>query len=85
MVTTSSPTWSRWRECPAVVVHRPHLRRTATIALVVGGLLFLINQLDTVLRHGADAGTAIKAVLDVLVPFCVSNLGVLTATRRSSS
>ncbi|GAC1581564.1 MAG: hypothetical protein NVS3B18_15120 [Candidatus Dormibacteria bacterium] len=53
--------------------------------MVVGLLLFLINQLDVVIEGRATFVTAIKAGLNVLVPFCVSNLGVLTATRRQSS
>lgn len=78
-------TWSRWRECPAVIVHPPHLRRTVTIALTVGLLLFLINQLDVVIQGRAGPLTVVKACLNVLIPFCVSNLGVLTATRKGSA
>ena len=37
-----------------VVLYRPHLRKTVTIALVVGTVLFSINQLDVVVR--GDAG-----------------------------
>jgi hypothetical protein len=36
-----------------VVLYRPHLRKTVTIALVVGTILFSINQLDVVLRGDA--------------------------------
>ena len=42
------PTWVRWRESPAVVLYRPHLRRTVAIALIVGTVLFCINRLDVV-------------------------------------
>ena len=77
-----SPRWSRFREIPAVVLHPPHLRRTATIAAIVGVLLFAVNQSDTVLHSGVSAATAVKAALDLLIPFCVSNLGILSATRR---
>jgi hypothetical protein len=40
---SSAPKWSGWRDVPRVVLHRPHLRKTATIALVVGTILFVIN------------------------------------------
>lgn len=81
---TGPPTWSTWREALAVVRYRPHLRRTITIALVVGTILFAINQLDVVARGDATAVVWVKSALTYLVPFTVSNLGVLVATRRRS-
>jgi hypothetical protein len=74
-------TWATWREARAVLAHPPHLRRTAAIALVVGTILFCINQLDVVLRGEADAVVWIKAAVTYLVPFCVSCAGVLVGTR----
>jgi hypothetical protein len=65
-----------------VVAHPPHLRRTVTIALVVGTVLFAINQLDVVLRGDATGSVWLKVALTYLVPFCVSNLGILIASRR---
>jgi hypothetical protein len=78
------PTWDGWREALAVVGYRPHLRKTLRIALVVGTVLFCINQLDVVLRGNATAVTWIKGAITYLVPFVVSNLGVLVASRRPS-
>jgi hypothetical protein len=66
-----------------VVGYRPHLRNTLLIALVVGTILFCINQLDVVLRGDADVGVWIKSATTYLVPFCVSNAGVLVASRRA--
>ena len=65
-----------------MVLHPPHLRRTVTIALVVGTILFTINQLDVVLRGDATGWVWLKVGLTYLVPFCVSNLGILIASRR---
>lgn len=75
------PTWATWREAVGVVCYRPHLRKTVAIALVVGTVLFCINQLDVVLRGDATAVVWIKSAVTYLVPFCVSNAGVLVATR----
>jgi hypothetical protein len=80
----TAPTWASWREGVAVVAYRPHLVKTVRIALLVGTLLFAINQLDVVIRHGATAFTYVKVALTYLVPFCVSNYGILVATRRSA-
>jgi hypothetical protein len=60
-----------------------HLRRTVRIALVVGVVLTAINQLDVILAGEATAVTAVKAGMNFLVPFVVSNLGLLSG--RSSS
>ena len=76
-----TPTWKSPREAVRVVAHRPHLRRTIRIALVVGTLLFAINQLDVVLAGDASASTWIKGAVTYLVPFAVSNLGLLAGTR----
>ena len=75
-------TWATWREARAVLTYPRHLRRTAAIALVVGTVLFCINQLDVVLRGEADAVVWIKVAVTFLVPFCVSSAGVLIGTRR---
>jgi hypothetical protein len=76
------PVWSGWREALGVVAYRPHLRKTMRIALVVGTVLFCINQLDVVLRGHATTATWVKGAITYLVPFVVSNLGVLVASRR---
>jgi hypothetical protein len=67
-----------------VVAYRPHLRNTLLIALVVGTILFCINQLDVVLRGDADVGVWIKSGTTYLVPFCVANAGVLVASRHAT-
>ncbi|MGH9217537.1 MAG: nitrate/nitrite transporter NrtS, partial [Acidimicrobiales bacterium] len=76
------PTWATWREARAILAQPPHLRRTVAIALVVGTILFCINQLDVVLEGEADAIVWIKSAVTYIVPFCVSCAGVLAATRR---
>jgi hypothetical protein len=75
------PTWSTWREALQVVCSSTYLRRTVLVALVVGTILFAINQLDVVLEHNATNVTYLKSAITYLVPFCVANYGVLVATR----
>jgi hypothetical protein len=75
------PSWSTWRDIPVVCRYRPHLVRTATTALVVGTILFAINQLDVVVRGDASAGVWLKGGLTYMVPFVVSNVGVLIASK----
>jgi hypothetical protein len=63
-------------------MHRRHLRRTITIALLVGTIFFAMNQLGPVLAGEATPVTWLKVALTYLTPFCMSNFGILTATRR---
>lgn len=77
-----TPTWSTVGEALAVVLVRRHLRKTVQIAAVVGTLLFCINQLDVVLNGDATAVVWLKVALTYVVPFGVSNFGILVATRR---
>ncbi len=76
------PTWAGWREALGVIAYRPHLRKTVRITLVVDSVLFCINQLDVVMRGNASTATWVKGAITYVVPFVVSNLGVLVASRR---
>jgi hypothetical protein len=60
-----------------------HLRRTLRIAVVVGIILTAINQADVLLSGHVTAGTYVKCGLNFVVPFCVSNLGLLSGRPRS--
>lgn len=55
-----------------------HLRRTLGIALVVGVVLTIVNQGDVILSGDATAMTWVKCGLNFVVPFLVSNLGLLS-------
>lgn len=82
MTNREPPTWRTAGEAVRVVLYRAHLTRTSLTALIVGTLLFAINQLDIVLRGDATASTWIKAGVTYLVPFAVANVGLLLGCRR---
>jgi hypothetical protein len=63
------------------VVYPAVFRRAIRIALVVGTLLFAINQLDVVLRGDLTPLVAAKIVLTFLVPFSVSTYSALQINR----
>ena len=67
-----------WRAAIAYCRRPEHLRRTARIALIVGIVLTTINQLDVIVGGDATAATWIKCGLNFVVPFVVSNLGLLS-------
>jgi hypothetical protein len=64
-------------------LRREHLRRTLRIALVVGLVLTAINQLDVILRGEATVITWAKCGLNFVVPFVVSNLGLLAGRHTA--
>ena len=72
------------RDALHICLQRQHLRRTLTIAVVVGTALTAINQADVIARGDATSTTVAKAALNYLVPFIVSNLGLLAGTREPS-
>jgi hypothetical protein len=76
-----TPTWRRLAECPRCITYRPHLTQTVLTALVVGTILFAINQLNVVLAGDATTITWVQIGATYLVPFCVSNYGLLVACR----
>jgi len=71
------------RETVAPCLERANLGRTIRIALVVGCVLTVINQIDVIVRGNATALTGVKVGLNFVVPFIVSNLGVIAATRTA--
>ncbi|HEX4734971.1 MAG TPA: nitrate/nitrite transporter NrtS [Thermoleophilaceae bacterium] len=73
------------REAVAYCRRREHLRRTVRIALVVGLVLTAINQLDVILSGDATTATWVKCGLNFVVPFVVSNLGLLSGRQRPTA
>lgn len=67
----------RVRSAVAYCLRPTHLRRTLTIALVVGTVLTLVNLSDVVLSGQATVATGLKAGANYVIPFLVSNLGLL--------
>ena len=67
--------WSTPREAAGIWFARRTFRKTIKIALVVGVILSLINI-------GIALPTPARIVMNFIVPFCVSSIGVLSATRR---
>jgi hypothetical protein len=71
-------------EALRICSRREHLRRTLKIALVVGTILTVINQVDVILGGDAKTLTWIKMGLNYCVPFIVSNLGLLAGKRAEA-
>ena len=78
-------TWSTARGLVSIIVAPQHLKRTMSVALIVGTAFFVMNQLGVILDGRATALVWIKAALTYLTPLLVSNFGVLAATRQTET
>lgn len=62
--------------------HRPMLRRSLIVAVVVGTILTLLNQGDLLLVGSWKGALYWKVPLTYCVPFCVATYGALSNSRR---
>lgn len=62
--------------------HRGMLRRSLMVSLVVGTLLTLLNQGDTLLAGRWNTDLYWKIPLTYCVPFLVATYGALTSSRQ---
>jgi hypothetical protein len=79
---TEDVRWATYGEAARLCVRRGTLRRTIPIAVVVGSLLSAINLGGALLGGHPGPATWARAAMNFLVPFAVSTLGFLSATRK---
>jgi len=77
-MTASFPHEGGTREVLGYCLRREHLRRTTRIAFVVGLLLTGVNQGAVILSGDASTLTWVRSAANFLIPFVVSNLGLLS-------
>ena len=73
--------WHTWRGALRLVFSFKLLCRTMVIAVIVGTILSLINQAHIIAGGEADTATWVRVGANFVVPFIVSNVGALSATR----
>jgi hypothetical protein len=78
------PTWSTWTKAACVITFGPNLRKTLSIAVLVGTVSFSMNQLSAATAGQVTLLVGLKAALAYIVPFCVSNYGTLAASRAGA-
>ena len=62
--------------------HRPMLRPSLMVAIVVGTILTVLNQGDILFAGSWNSALYWKVPLTYCVPFCVATYGALTNSRR---
>ncbi len=77
-------TWSSWREVIPLITAPRQLKKTASVALIVGSAFFAMNQLGVIVAGQATAVVWLKAALTYLTPLLVSSFGAASATRQST-
>ena len=76
------PAGERDLRCTRHAIVYPRVRdRALRVALVVGLVLFAINQLDVVMRGGLDLVVVAKIALTFAVPYSVSTYSALQVNR----
>ena len=75
--------WALVESIVRLCVEPRNLRRSVGAAALVGTILALINQADVVLGGRATAATWTKIGLSYLVPFLVSNYGIVLGSSRT--
>ncbi len=66
-------------------VQPPHLRRTFTIALIVGSWLTLLNQGEVLASGHLSSVLVLKVFLNYLTPFVVANFGLISAEKTDET
>jgi len=84
MTPSPSPSTGQVRATIAYCARPAHLRRTTRIAAVVGLVLTAVNQGAIIAAGDATTVTWLRCAVNFLVPFVVSNLGLLTGRPRST-
>lgn len=67
---------------PCALRHRPMVRRSLTAAAVVGTVLTLLNQGDTLISGHWNNALYWKIPLTYCVPFLVATYGALSSNRK---
>ena len=62
--------------------HRPMLRRSLVVTVVVGTVLTLLNQGDILFAGNWPGALYWKVPLTYCVPFCVASYGALSNSRH---
>ncbi|MFA5885127.1 MAG: nitrate/nitrite transporter NrtS [Acidimicrobiia bacterium] len=76
--------WSTPREALGLFLRGATVRTGVRVALVVGTVLSLVNQGQTIANGSATVGTWVRVAVNYMVPFLVSSYGFLAGCRDAT-
>ena len=80
-----APTWSTWPECCRLLVTGATFHTSIRVALVVGTILSVVNQVTVMVGGDATTATWVRVAFNYLVPDAVSGSGYLAPFRVERS
>jgi hypothetical protein len=80
-VEQPAPSWTTPRQAFRLFCRGATFSTAAPIALIVGTVLSLVNQLHVVLDGDATWATWVRVVVNYAVPYSVASIGFLSACR----
>ena len=80
-VSRSVPSWTTPAQAFGLFCRGATFRTAAPVAIIVGTVLSLVNQLQVVVDGDAAWATWVRIVVNYAVPYAVASLGFLSACR----
>lgn len=77
--------WGTWPQACWLILRGQTRRPALPVALVVGTLLTVVNQLDVILSGTLSLQLAVRVAANYAIPYVVSSVGFLNAFRRCRS
>lgn len=75
------PSWTTARQAVGLFCRGATLRTAAPIAIIVGTVLSLVNQLHVIVDGDATWATWARIAVNYAVPYSVASIGFLSACR----
>jgi hypothetical protein len=76
-----TPSWTTLRQALRLFRRGATFSTAAPVAIVVGTVLSIVNQLQVVLDGDATWATWVRIVVNYAVPYLVASIGFLSACR----
>lgn len=73
--------WSRRRDAVRLILTGATFHTASRVAAVVGTLLMVVNQAGVILGGEATWVTALRVVVNYLIPYTVASIGYLAPFR----
>jgi hypothetical protein len=80
-IAQPTPSWTTVTQAMGLFWRGATFSTAAPVAIVVGTLLSLVNQLQVVLDGDATWATWVRIVVNYAVPYLVASIGFLSACR----